>query len=106
MVATQAITIDVPPSAIWPWLVQMGVGRGGAYTYDWIERLLGLEMNSAAKIAPELQHLEVGDVLPMRPNDPGMRIEILDPERAMSSRSEDGAWCGRLRLYRTTARPG
>jgi hypothetical protein len=92
MVATRAITIDAAPSVIWPWLVQMGVGRGGAYTYDWIERLLGLEMHSAEKIVPELQHLEVGDVLPMRPNDPGMRIEILDPERALSSRSEDGAW--------------
>jgi hypothetical protein len=70
MVATRAITIDVPPSAIWPWLVQMGVGRGGTYTYDWIERLLGLEMNSAAKIVPGLQQLEVGDVLPMRPKRP------------------------------------
>jgi hypothetical protein len=92
MVATRAITIDAPPSAVWPWLVQMGVGRAGAYTYDWIERLLGLDMRSAEEIVPELQHVEVGDVLPMRPNDPGMRIEILDPERAMSSRSEDGAW--------------
>jgi len=33
-VATRAITIDAPPAAIWPWLVQMGSGRGGVYTYD------------------------------------------------------------------------
>ncbi len=92
MVATRAITVNAPPSAIWPWLVQMGVGRGGAYTYDWIERLLGLDMHSAAEIIPEFQRLQVGDVLPMRPNDPGMRIEILEPEQAMSSCSEDGAW--------------
>ena len=38
IVATRAVEIDAPPSAIWPWLVQMGPGRGGAYTYDWIER--------------------------------------------------------------------
>ena len=37
IVATRAIGIDAPPSAIWPWLVQMGPGRAGAYTYDWIE---------------------------------------------------------------------
>jgi len=92
MVATRAITVEAPPAAIWPWLVQMGVGRAGAYTYDWIERLFGLDMHSADRIIPELQHLRVGDVLPMRPDDPGMRIEVLDPERAMSSRSEDGAW--------------
>ena len=92
MVATRAITVDAPPSAIWPWLVQMGVGRGGAYTYDWIEQLLGLDMHSADRVIPELQNLAVGDVLPMRPNDPGMRVEVLEPERAMSARSEDGSW--------------
>ena len=92
MVATRAITVHAPPSAIWPWLVQMGVGRGGAYTYDWIEQLLGLDMHSADRVIPELQNLAVGDVLPMRPNDPGMRVEVLEPERAMSARSEDGSW--------------
>ena len=40
IVATRVVEIDAPPSAIWPWLVQMGPGRGGAYTYDWIERRL------------------------------------------------------------------
>jgi hypothetical protein len=100
MVATRAITIDAPPSAIWPWLVQMGVGRGGAYTYDWIERLFGLDMRSVERIVPELQHLQVGDVLPMRPGDPGMRIEILEPQQAMVARSEDGAWVWAFALQR------
>ena len=63
MVATRAITIDAPPSAIWPWLVQMGVGRGGAYTYDWIERLFGLDIHNVDRIVPELQDLSVGDVI-------------------------------------------
>jgi hypothetical protein len=41
-VATRAITIDAPPSAVWPWIAQIGPSpRGGAYTYDWIENLLG-----------------------------------------------------------------
>jgi hypothetical protein len=92
MVATRAITVDAPPSAIWPWLAQMGVGRGGAYTYDWIERLFGLEIHNVDRIVPELQELKVGDVLPMRPNDPGMRVEVLVRERALSTRSEDGSW--------------
>ncbi|MFL6040641.1 MAG: hypothetical protein ACJ740_04470 [Gaiellales bacterium] len=47
VVATRAVTIDAPPSAVWPWLEQMGSGRGGAYTYDWIENLFGLGMHSA-----------------------------------------------------------
>jgi hypothetical protein len=41
---------------------------------------------------PELQALKVGDVLPMRPHEPGMRVEVLDHERALSARSEDGRW--------------
>jgi hypothetical protein len=89
--ATRAITIDAPPSAVWPWLVQMGSGRGGAYTYDWIENLLGLEMHSADRILPEFQDLTVGDELPL-PDGPTMRIEVLDRERTMVACAEDGTW--------------
>ena len=92
IVATRAITIDAPPSAVWPWLVQMGPGRGGAYTYDWIENLLGLDIHSTDRILPEFQHVEVGDVLGFRPGEPGMRVEILEPEHVYSSRAEDGKW--------------
>lgn len=92
IVATRAISIDAPPSAVWPWLVQMGPGRAGAYTYDWIENLFGLNMHSADRIVPEWQRLEVGDVLRSREDRPGMRVEILKRERILSSRSEAGDW--------------
>jgi hypothetical protein len=92
IVATRAIEIDAPPSAIWPWLVQMGPGRAGAYTYDWIENLFGLNMHSADHIHPEWQDLEVGDVLRSREDRPGMRVEILEPELVLSNRSEAGDW--------------
>jgi hypothetical protein len=92
IVATRAIRIDAPPSAIWPWLVQMGPGRGGAYTYDWIENLFGLNMHSAKQIHAEWQNLKVGDVLRSREDRPGMRVEILDRERTLSNRSEAGDW--------------
>jgi hypothetical protein len=84
IVATRAIGIDAPPSAIWPWLVQMGSGRAGAYTYDWIENLLGLNMHSADRIHAEWQNLKVGEVLRSREDRGGMRVEILDPARALS----------------------
>jgi hypothetical protein len=92
LVATRAIRINAPPSAIWPWLVQMGPGRAGAYTHDWIENIFGLNMHSADRIVPEWQQLEVGDVLRSREDRPGMRVEILEPERVYSSRSEAGDW--------------
>src|SRR5690349_4887838 len=47
VVTTRGVAVDAAPEDIWPWLVQMGSGRGGAYTYDWIENLFGLGMHSA-----------------------------------------------------------
>jgi hypothetical protein len=92
VVSTRAVSIDAPRSAVWPWLVQMGSGRGGAYTYDWIENLFGLGMRSADRIHPEWQGLAVGDVIPGRASLPGMRVEELEPERTLVTRSEDGTW--------------
>jgi hypothetical protein len=90
-VATRAIDIDAPPSAVWPWIAQMGPApRGGAYTYDWIENLLGLDMHSADRVLPEFQHPEVGDVLGYGRNR--MRVERVEPEHVLAWRSEDGNW--------------
>src|ERR1041385_8513340 len=61
-VATRAITIDAPASAVWPWIAQMGPSpRGGAYTYDRIEHLLGLNMHSADTVLPQYQHPQIGE---------------------------------------------
>ena len=92
IVSTRAVTIDAPAGAVWPWLVQMGSGRGGAYTYDWIENLFGLGMHSADEILPQFQDLKVGDELPLGPNRPMMRVEVCDPERALTIRFADGNW--------------
>jgi hypothetical protein len=92
LVTTRAVTVDAPPEAIWPWLVQMGSGRGGAYTYDWIENLLGLDMHSADEILPRYQNVRVGDELPMGPGRPGMTVEVLDPSRTLAVRLADQNW--------------
>jgi hypothetical protein len=92
LVTTRAVTVEAPPEAIWPWLVQMGSGRGGAYTYDWIENLLGLNMHSADEILPQYQHLQVGDELPMGPGRPGMTVEVLDPPSTLAIRLADQNW--------------
>jgi hypothetical protein len=92
LVSTRAVTIDAPPGAIWPWLVQMGSGRGGVYTYDWIENLFGLHMHSADQILPQFQDLGVGDELPLGPGRPVMRVEVCDPGRTLAIRFADGNW--------------
>jgi hypothetical protein len=90
-VATRAITINAPASAVWPWLAQMGPSpRGGAYTYDWIENLLGLNMHSSDRVLPEYQHPQVGNTLGYGKNR--MRFELVEPQRLLAMRSEDGTW--------------
>jgi len=92
VVTTRAVTVGAPPEAIWPWLVQMGPGRGGAYTYDWIENLFGLGMHSADRILPELQDLAVGSEMRLGRRGPVLRVEVLEPAHALVSRSDDGNW--------------
>ena len=76
---------------MWPWLAQMGPApRGGAYTYDWIENLLGLGMHSVDHVLPEFQHPQIGDTIGLGSNR--MRIERVDPEHVLAWRSEDGNW--------------
>jgi hypothetical protein len=85
-----AITIDAPPSAVWPWLVQMGWGRGGWYTARWVDRLLfPANGPSADRIIPELQHIAIGTFIPDGPphTECGLTVEHLDPERALVLRS-------------------
>lgn len=90
--STRAITIDAPPRYVWPWLVQMGEGRGGAYTYDWIENVLGLDMHSADRIVEEWQHMEKGDRFPMGKKGDYMEVMELDPERTLLFLHSDGNW--------------
>ena len=92
VVTTRAIGIEAPASVVWPWLVQMGPGRGGAYTYDWIENLLGLNMHSADEIIPALQHVAVGDAWRLGTRGPVLRVARIEPERALVVRSDDGNW--------------
>jgi hypothetical protein len=92
VVTTRAIGVEAPANLIWPWLVQMGPGRAGAYTYDWIENLFGLNMHSASTIIPEFQHIAVGDAWRLGSRGPVLRVALVEPERALVVRSDDGNW--------------
>lgn len=62
--STMAITIDAPPERVWPWLAQMGdAPRAGYYSFAWVERLLGMDIENSRRILPQYQQLAVGDVL-------------------------------------------
>jgi hypothetical protein len=87
---TLAVTVKARARDIWPWLVQMGQGRGGWYTYDWLENLIGLDIHNADRIVPAWQQLQVGDSLRLTPDPylgrlPAQRWTVVEiqPERAL-----------------------
>jgi len=77
--ATHAITIDAPASKVWPWLAQMGQTRGGFYSYDWLENLIGCRMHNADRIHLEWQTLNVGDEVWLHPKAPPLRVLAIEP---------------------------
>lgn len=90
-VSTRAITIAAPPAAIYPWLVQMGpLPRGGAYTYDWIENLLGLDFHSTDVILDLFQDPRIGTEIDFGPRT--MVIARADTDRAFVIAADDGNW--------------
>jgi len=85
---TRAITIDASPEEVWPWLAQMGQGRGGFYSYEWLENLFGLDIHNADHVVPEWQDLEPGDTVRLAPQgqydgQARMRVVHLEPHRSI-----------------------
>lgn len=86
---TQAVTIRAAPAQIYPWLLQIGVDRGGMYSYDDLENLFGLNVHTLNRIDPELQQVKVGDFWRFTPKDsamadgPGVYVMQLDPRRGV-----------------------
>jgi hypothetical protein len=92
---TRAITIRARPDDVWPWLVQIGYGRGGWYSYDWIDND---GKPSARGIDPALQDLDVGDRIEMVPGMGPVVMEI-EPNEYLLCGGPDDRWC--LALYPT-----
>jgi hypothetical protein len=81
---TRAITILAAAVDVWPWLAQMGQGRGGLYSYDRLENLFGLGIRSADRIVPELQRLAVGDTIRLAPEPgPTFVVQGVEPARML-----------------------
>jgi hypothetical protein len=86
VVTNHAITIDAPASSVWPWLIQMGWGRGGWYTARWVDLLLFPANGPSAEVIVDgLQNLKIGDFVPDGPpeTETGFIVEQLIPERAL-----------------------
>lgn len=89
-VVTRAVTVNAPAHEVWVWLVQIGQGRGGMYSYDWLENLLGLDIHSATDIHEDWQQLAVGDrVVLVKPGWLGIKngyslpVQLVNPNRTI-----------------------
>jgi hypothetical protein len=82
---TNAIAIQAPAAQVWPWLVQLGQGRGGLYSYDWLENLIGCDVHSTDRILPQFQtSLQVGDrLIRMARYAPCNPVALFEPQRAL-----------------------
>jgi hypothetical protein len=82
LTATRAITIRASAEQVWPWLAQLGQGRGGFYSYDSLENLVGCDIHSADRIVPEWQDVAVGDNVRFAP-EVGLDVALLERERSL-----------------------
>jgi uncharacterized protein YndB with AHSA1/START domain len=73
-----AVTIDAPPEAVWPWLVQLGQDRAGFYSYDWLERAAGVDIHNVLEIRAEWQARQSGELV--RATQPGYLGGVFGPE--------------------------
>jgi hypothetical protein len=102
-VRTRAITVDASPEDIYPWLVQMGKGRGGLYSWDFLDRLFGfLDAPSAKVILPEWQALKPGDEIPIGRGGNFPVVDLKANEFLYLGGDADGSsWTWTTALYRT-----
>ena len=91
LAATRAITIRAPASTVWPWLAQMGQGRGGLYSYEKLENLARCDMHNADTIHPEWQSPAVGDKVRFGPEPyPFQYVRAIDAGRTLVLGSAPG----------------
>lgn len=89
--STRAITIAAPPSAVWPWIVQMGQGRGGLYSYERLEKMAGSQIRNANRITPEWQNLKAGDSIHLDQRQPALPVHAMEDARYVLYLASDGA---------------
>ena len=87
--STRAVTIQAPAARVWPWLVQMGQGRGGLYSYERLENLVGCDMHNADEILPHFQELNIGDQIRLGPEGyPAFEVAAIVPGIALILRGD------------------
>jgi hypothetical protein len=95
LTATRSVTVRAAADGVWPWIAQLGQGRGGFYSYDFLENLVGCDIHSADRIVREWQSIDVGDEVKLAPQA-ALTAAVVEPGRALVLR-------GGIPMGRTTA---
>jgi hypothetical protein len=82
LTATRAITVGASASQVWPWIAQLGQGRGGFYSYDFLENLAGCDIHSADRVVPGWQDITIGDKVKLAPAV-GLDVAALEEGRSL-----------------------
>ena len=88
LTATRTITIDAPIGLVWPWIAQLGQGRGGFYSYDFLENLVGCDIHSTNRIVPAWQDIGPGDQIRLAPQV-ALAVAAVEPGRFLVLRGDD-----------------
>ena len=82
LTATRAITIRASADTVWPWIAQLGQGRGGFYSYDFLENLLDCNIRSADRVVPEWQEVSVGEQVKLAP-EVSLTVAVMERGRSL-----------------------
>jgi hypothetical protein len=82
LTATRSVTVSTAADRVWPWIAQLGQGRGGFYSYDFLENLVGCDIHSADRIVREWQSIDVGDEVKLAPAAT-LTVAVVEPGRAL-----------------------
>ena len=78
---TRAIEVAASAEMVWPWLVQFGFGRAGFYSYELLERMVGIGVTNLESIEPTMQSISVGDEVLLHPKAPGIPVAMVERNR-------------------------
>ncbi|WP_232319307.1 hypothetical protein [Kocuria turfanensis] len=105
--ATHAVTTRASAEQLWPWLAQLGQGRGGLYSFELLENLIGCRMHNADRVLPQHQELSAGDEIRLHPQaaltvvgvEPGRDLVLAAPTgpSTAAQRVPGGVWSFHLR---------
>lgn len=88
---TRGIDVAAPADEVWPWIAQFGLGRAGFYSYELLERIIGIPVINVESVEPTWQSLEAGDEVSLHPSAPGIPVAHVEAGRDVCFGVERGA---------------